>query len=117
MSRPSSPAASSSGSPSPAPWSTEPAILLADEPTGNLDSRTTVEVMAVFQALNEQGITVVLVTHEPEVAHYAKRIIEIRDGLILRDEPVTQRQRAAEDLDHWHGREPYDNAQRAGSQP
>ena len=80
-----------------------PAILLADEPTGNLDSRTTVEVLAVFQALNEQGITVLLVTHEPEVAHYAKRIIEVRDGLILRDEPVTQRRRAAEDLDHWHG--------------
>ncbi len=67
-----------------------PAILLADEPTGNLDSRTTVEVLAVFQSLNEQGITVILVTHEAEVAHYAKRVVEVRDGLILRDEPVTR---------------------------
>ncbi|MEJ2699087.1 MAG: ABC transporter ATP-binding protein [Desulfuromonadales bacterium] len=80
-----------------------PAILLADEPTGNLDSRTTVEVLAVFQALNEQGITIILVTHEPEVALYARRVVEVRDGLILRDEPVTERRRAAEDLEQWHG--------------
>jgi putative ABC transport system ATP-binding protein len=80
-----------------------PAILLADEPTGNLDSRTTVEVLAVFQALNEQGITIILVTHEPEVALYARRVVEVRDGLILRDEPVTERRQAAEDLEQWHG--------------
>ena len=67
---------------------TEPTLLLADEPTGNLDSRTTVEVMALFQELNEQGITIVLVTHEPDVAQYAKRIVEVRDGRILRDHPV-----------------------------
>src|SRR5436853_1280310 len=58
---------------------TPPRLLPADEPTGNLDSRMTVEVMALFQALNNQGITVVLVTHEPEVAQYAKRIVEVRD--------------------------------------
>ena len=75
-----------------------PAILLADEPTGNLDSRTTMEVLAIFQALNEQGITILLVTHEPEVARYAKRIVEVRDGLILRDEPVLEHRRAAADL-------------------
>jgi putative ABC transport system ATP-binding protein len=77
---------------------TEPALVLADEPTGNLDSRTTIEVMALFQELNEQGITVVLVTHEPEVAVYAKRIVEVRDGLIRRDELVKNRRWAAEDL-------------------
>ncbi len=77
---------------------TEPTVLLADEPTGNLDSRTSVEVMALFQALNDQGITVILVTHEPDVAQYAKRIIEMRDGHILRDHPVTDRHIAADDL-------------------
>jgi len=77
---------------------TKPTLLLADEPTGNLDSRTTVEVMALFQELNEQGITIVLVTHEPEVAQYAKRIVEVRDGRIIRDHPVVERNRAADDL-------------------
>ena len=77
---------------------TEPTLLLADEPTGNLDSRTTIEVMALFQALNEQGITIVIVTHEPDVAQYAKRIIEMRDGRILRDHPVVDRRDAAADL-------------------
>ncbi len=78
---------------------TDPALVLADEPTGNLDTRTTVEVMALFQALNEQGITIVLVTHEPEVAVYAKRIVEVRDGRIVRDEPVKNRRTAADDLE------------------
>ncbi|HEU4629170.1 MAG TPA: ABC transporter ATP-binding protein [Gemmatimonadaceae bacterium] len=77
---------------------TQPTLLLADEPTGNLDSRTTLEVMALFQELNDQGITILLVTHEPEVAHYAKRIVEVRDGRILRDHPVENRRRAAADL-------------------
>ncbi|HSU14406.1 ABC transporter ATP-binding protein [Longimicrobium sp.] len=77
---------------------TQPTLLLADEPTGNLDSRTTVEVMALFQELNEQGITIVLVTHEPEVAQYARRIVEVRDGLIRRDHPVEGHRRAADDL-------------------
>ena len=77
---------------------TSPTLLLADEPTGNLDSRTTVEVMALFQELNDQGITIVLVTHEPEVAQYAKRIVEVRDGHIRRDHPVLNGRRAADDL-------------------
>ena len=77
---------------------TQPTLLLADEPTGNLDSRTTVEVMALFQALNDQGITIVLVTHEPEVAHYARRVVEVRDGRIVRDHPVERRHDAAADL-------------------
>jgi putative ABC transport system ATP-binding protein len=77
---------------------TEPRLLLADEPTGNLDSRTSVEVMALFQELNAQGITILLVTHEPDVARYATRIVEVRDGRIRRDELVTRRRDAAEDL-------------------
>jgi putative ABC transport system ATP-binding protein len=77
---------------------TQPTLLLADEPTGNLDSRTTVEVMALFQELNEQGITVILVTHEPEVAQYARRIVDVRDGRIRRDHAVAAPRRAADDL-------------------
>jgi putative ABC transport system ATP-binding protein len=77
---------------------TKPAVLLADEPTGNLDSHMTVEVMALFQELNDQGITIVVVTHEPDVSKYAKRIIELRDGKILHDRAVEGRQSAAADL-------------------
>jgi len=65
---------------------TRPAVLLADEPTGNLDTKTSIEVMKLFQDLNDEGITVLLVTHERDVSHYAKRIIELRDGQIVRDE-------------------------------
>ena len=75
-----------------------PSILLADEPTGNLDSRTSVEIMEVFQELNEQGLTVVLVTHEPDISRFAKRALLFRDGRIRRDEPVLNRPRAAEVL-------------------
>ena len=77
----------------------EPTLVLADEPTGNLDSHTTIEVMALFQQLNHQGITMVVVTHEPDVAAYATRIVEMRDGQILRDQPVTTRHSAARDLE------------------
>jgi len=77
---------------------TAPAIILADEPTGNLDSRTTLEVLAVFQQLNAEGMTIVLVTHEPEVARYCSRIVELRDGLVQRDEAVAATRQAAEDL-------------------
>src|SRR6185436_9222171 len=83
---------------------TSPALVLADEPTGNLDSRTTVEVMALFQELNEEGVTIVIVTHEPEVAAYAKRVVEMRDGRILRDEPVKNRRSAASDLANFDER-------------
>jgi putative ABC transport system ATP-binding protein len=75
-----------------------PSILLADEPTGNLDSRTSVEIMDVFQQLNDQGLTVVLVTHEPDISRFAKRTLLFRDGTIRRDEPVANRPRAAEVL-------------------
>jgi putative ABC transport system ATP-binding protein len=76
----------------------EPTVLLADEPTGNLDSRTSIEVMALFQELDAQGITIILVTHEAEVAQYAKRIVEMRDGRIRRDHAVAERRAAAADL-------------------
>jgi putative ABC transport system ATP-binding protein len=75
-----------------------PSILLADEPTGNLDSRTSVEIMEVFQKLNDDGLTIVLVTHEPDIAQFAKRRIHFRDGKIQRDEAVQNRPRAAEVL-------------------
>jgi putative ABC transport system ATP-binding protein len=78
---------------------TKPALLLADEPTGNLDSRTSVEVMALFQQLNDAGITIVLVTHERDIARYTKRIVELRDGHIIRDAAVPDRKSAAEDLE------------------
>src|SRR6266480_2199099 len=75
-----------------------PSILLADEPTGNLDSRTSVEIMDIFQKLNGDGLTVVLVTHEPDVAQFAKRSIEFRDGKIRRDERIHDRPIAADVL-------------------
>jgi putative ABC transport system ATP-binding protein len=67
-----------------------PLLLLADEPTGNLDSRTSEEVIAIFQELNDQGETILLITHEPDIAQYARRVIAMRDGKIVRDEPVAQ---------------------------
>jgi putative ABC transport system ATP-binding protein len=75
-----------------------PSILLADEPTGNLDSRTSVEIMEVFQKLNDDGLTIVLVTHENDIAQFAKRRIQFRDGKIRRDETVEKRPVAAEVL-------------------
>ncbi|MDP1511638.1 ABC transporter ATP-binding protein [Paenibacillus sp. CMAA1739] len=68
-----------------------PVILLADEPTGALDTKTSIEIMELFQGLNEQGKTIVLVTHELEIAEYAKRLISFRDGNIERDEPIKNR--------------------------
>jgi putative ABC transport system ATP-binding protein len=75
-----------------------PSILLADEPTGNLDSRTSVEIMEVFQDLNDKGLTIVMVTHEHDIAEFAKRVLVFRDGSIRKDEPVRSRPRAAEVL-------------------
>ncbi len=69
---------------------TEPAILLADEPTGNLDSRTSEEIIAIFQELNDAGKTIVLITHEPDIAAHSKRVVYVRDGLIWRDERIVQ---------------------------
>jgi len=76
----------------------EPEVILADEPTGNLDSRTSIEIMGVFQALNKAGITIVMVTHELDIASYCNRIIIMRDGEILSDEPNLNRHLATDEL-------------------
>jgi len=80
----------------------QPSMLLADEPTGNLDSVTSIEILSLFQALNNQGITVILVTHEADIASYASRIIQMRDGMIIRDDAVEHRRDAREDLNNDH---------------
>jgi len=77
---------------------TKPSIVLADEPTGNLDSRSGVEVMALLQRLNDSGITVVVVTHDANVARHGQRIVELRDGIVVRDSAVTDRLRADEEI-------------------
>ncbi len=76
----------------------EPSVILADEPTGNLDTRSSIDIMALFQQLNDQGITIVLVTHDPEIVVYAKRVIRLKDGRIVDDYPVKERRKAREDL-------------------
>src|SRR5213596_3958945 len=77
----------------------DPEILLADEPTGNLDSRTSVEIMAIFQQLNERGITIVMVTHESDIAAYARRNVVLRDGLVLNDGAVGERRSAVVEME------------------
>ena len=76
----------------------EPKLLLADEPTGNLDSRTSIEIMGIFQDLNKLGMTVVMVTHELDIARYCRRVVIMRDGLIRSDEPVKDRLLTTEEL-------------------
>jgi putative ABC transport system ATP-binding protein len=76
----------------------KPVLLLADEPTGNLDSRTSIEVMGIFQRLNAEGLTIVLVTHEPDIAEYGTRIVAFRDGRVRSDTPVQARRRAGDEL-------------------
>jgi putative ABC transport system ATP-binding protein len=76
----------------------DPEVVLADEPTGNLDSRTSIEIMGIFQELNEHGITIIMVTHEPDIASYARRNVMMRDGLVQSDRAVMQRFNAAEEL-------------------
>src|SRR3989440_9423197 len=77
----------------------DPEVILADEPTGNLDSRTSVEVMEIFQALNNKGITVIMVTHEADIASYARRNIIMKDGLVRDDVVVQNRLNAAAELE------------------
>jgi putative ABC transport system ATP-binding protein len=76
----------------------EPQVLLADEPTGNLDSKTSIEVMGVFQKLNDEGITIVMVTHELDIARFCKRNLILRDGVVVRDEALPDRLLAADEL-------------------
>jgi putative ABC transport system ATP-binding protein len=75
-----------------------PSILLADEPTGNLDSRTSVEIIEIFQNLNDKGLTIVLVTHEHDIAQFAKRVLVFRDGKVRKDDPVLNRPKASQIL-------------------
>ena len=79
----------------------DPAFILADEPTGNLDTGMTLEIMGLFQELNRRGKIIVMVTHEPELAAYTKRIITLRDGELVSDRPVTERRNALDDLARW----------------
>ena len=76
----------------------DPAMILADEPTGNLDSRSTAEILAIFQRLNDEGKTVVMVTHEPDVAEHCKRIVRMRDGKVFADDKVAHPRRADDEL-------------------
>jgi len=76
----------------------DPAMILADEPTGNLDSRSSAEILAIFQRLNELGKTVVMVTHEPDVAAHCRRIVRMRDGVVAHDEPVLAPRRALDEI-------------------
>ncbi|MCX6910349.1 MAG: ABC transporter ATP-binding protein [Verrucomicrobia bacterium] len=77
----------------------QPALVLADEPTGNLDSRTSIEIMGVFQQLNSNGITIVMVTHEPDIARFTKRSVVMSDGHVLSDIPATDRLFAGPELE------------------
>jgi putative ABC transport system ATP-binding protein len=79
---------------------TDPDIVLADEPTGNLDSQTSIEIMGVFQRLNEKGMTIVMVTHELDIARYTRRNLIMRDGQIVSDLQVTDRLNAETELRH-----------------
>jgi putative ABC transport system ATP-binding protein len=82
----------------------DPVLLLADEPTGNLDTRTSMEIMSVVQALHQSGLTIVLVTHEPDIAAYAQRILTFRDGRVIGDEAVRDRLEARAVLERMTAR-------------
>jgi putative ABC transport system ATP-binding protein len=84
----------------------EPEVLLADEPTGNLDSRTSIEIMGIFQELNVRGITIIMVTHEQDIAAYAQRNVVMRDGVILDDRAVMRRLEAAAQLQNGRAQPP-----------
>jgi putative ABC transport system ATP-binding protein len=79
----------------------QPSILLADEPTGNLDSRTSVELMSVFQELNSQGITILIVTHEEDISRHSRRIVRLLDGKILNDSSVKNRLNAKKEMEKF----------------
>jgi putative ABC transport system ATP-binding protein len=80
----------------------DPAFILADEPTGNLDTEMSLEIMGLFQELNRRGKTIIMVTHEPELAAYSSRIVTLRDGELVSDKEVTDRRSAPDDLAKWN---------------
>ncbi|MBN2090747.1 ABC transporter ATP-binding protein [candidate division KSB1 bacterium] len=82
---------------------TQPSLILADEPTGNLDTKTSIDIMSLFQNLNDQGITIVLVTHEKDISQYTKRVVTLRDGMLRQDTPVENRRDAKEDMANYVG--------------
>jgi putative ABC transport system ATP-binding protein len=82
-----------------------PAVILADEPTGNLDSYSSVEVMGIFQDLNEKGISIVLITHEPDISHYGKRLVHLSDGMMIDDQLVKDRLIASQEIKKMPKRE------------
>jgi len=88
----------------------DPEVLLADEPTGNLDSRTSVEVMGIFQGLNDKGITIIMVTHEADIASYARRNIVMKDGVVRNDVTVQSRLNAVTELERIMAGEPLEAA-------
>ncbi|MCC5835290.1 MAG: ABC transporter ATP-binding protein [Opitutales bacterium] len=79
----------------------EPQILLADEPTGNLDTRTSLEIMTLFQELNDSGLTILIVTHEPDICDFTRRILTVKDGRISADKAVSKRMVARSQLEHF----------------
>jgi putative ABC transport system ATP-binding protein len=85
----------------------DPAFILADEPTGNLDTEMSLEIMTLFQELNDRGKTIVMVTHEPDIAAYTRRIIAMRDGSLVSDERVRERRNAKADLAEWKDKHAY----------
>ncbi len=95
----------------------DPVLVLADEPTGNLDTRTSVEILGIFQRLNDQGITILMVTHENDVARYAKRVVVMRDGRIVSDLQVEKRSVAEEELRNLPVEEPLAATVTANSAP
>jgi putative ABC transport system ATP-binding protein len=87
-----------------------PSLILADEPTGNLDSRTSVEIMAILQRLNQSGATIVLVTHEPDIAGYCSRMVVFKDGVVLSDQSNARPNSAASVLAGWPSEDDEDAA-------
>jgi putative ABC transport system ATP-binding protein len=87
-----------------------PSLILADEPTGNLDSRTSVEIMAILQRLNQSGATIVLVTHEPDIASYCSRMVVFKDGVVLSDQSNANPNSAATVLAGWPSEDDQDAA-------
>lgn len=93
---------------------TDPSLVLADEPTGNLDTRTGEQIMGIFRELNQQGVTIIIVTHEADIAMQARRVVQMRDGLIMRDAPTSEVYGEAANIPHGGHLRPEHELQPAG---